>query len=72
MLFRTYRDKFIAHLDDRNTMNILRMGLARRSTKFLHQRLLDQETATDTFDDAPKSAKELYDRFVNEGLEVYK
>jgi hypothetical protein len=34
---RTYRDKFIAHLDELNTMNIPNLRLAKKSTKLLYE-----------------------------------
>jgi hypothetical protein len=69
--FKTYRDKFIAHLDDENVMNIPDMKIARRSTKFLYGRLLQQEAQNNTFADAPPSAKNVYEDFLAEGLKAY-
>jgi hypothetical protein len=69
--FRAYRDKFIAHLDEENMMNIPDMKVARRSAKFLYQRLLVQEAQNNTFVDAPLSAKNVYKSFLSEGLKVY-
>ena len=68
---KTYRDKFIAHLDEQNIMNIPDITIARRSTKFLYQRLLVQEAQNNTFEDAPLSAKDVYETFLSEGLTVY-
>lgn len=70
--FRTYRDKFIAHLDDRNTMDIPNMKIAKRCAKYLYQWLLAQEDKTDTFIDAPKSSEKLYQNFLKEGMKVYR
>ena len=69
--FKAYRDKFIAHLDEENMMNIPDMKVARRSTKFLYQRLLVQEAQNNTFVDAPSSAKSVYKTFLSEGLKAY-
>lgn len=69
--FKAYRDKFIAHLDEENMMNIPHMKVARRSAKFLYQRLLVQEAQNNTFADAPLSAKKVYKTFLSEGLKVY-
>ena len=70
--FKTYRDKFIAHLDEENIMHIPHLKIARRSAKFLYQKLLAQEAQNNTFADAPLSAKKVYKSFLNEGLKVYK
>lgn len=68
---KTYRDKFIAHLDEENIMNIPDMDVARQSAKFLYQRLLVKEAKNNTFADAPLSANEVYDTFLSEGLKCY-
>jgi len=69
--FKTYRDKFIAHLDEENIMNIPHLKVARRSANFLCQRLLLQEAENNTFADAPSSAQKVYRSFLSEGLKAY-
>jgi len=69
--FKVYRDKFLAHLDEENIMNIPHMKISRRSAKFLYQRLLEQEAGTATFADAPASAKKVYEKFLAEGMKAY-
>ena len=69
--FKTYRDQFLAHLDEENMMNIPHMKVSRQSAKFLYQRLLDQEAASTAFANAPLSAKKFYEDFIEEGLKVY-
>lgn len=60
---RTYRDKFIAHLDEEPVMNVPHLDIAQQSAEFLYQRLRGQEADKDTFDGAPASAKDFYDHF---------
>jgi len=59
---RTYRDKFVAHLDHEPVMHIPRMRVARRSAAFLFNFLQnDPRLRTFLVADAPGSAKALYD-----------
>ena len=46
---RTYRDKFIAHLDDQNSMQVPKLTIARRSTIYLYDYLLAHEAEDNTF-----------------------
>jgi hypothetical protein len=68
---KAYRDKFIAHLDDQNIMNIPDMNVARRSAIFLYQHLLDQEAGNATFHDARSSADAIYQDFLGQGFKAY-
>ena len=68
---RTYRDKFVAHLDDLNTIQVPYLTIAKSSTIFLYQRLLAQEAANDTFHDAPKSATDHFNLFFSQGKAEY-
>ena len=68
---RTYRDKFVAHLDDKSTMQIPILNVAKKSVKMLYRSLLVQEASNDTFHDAPASASRLYKDFLAEGKKVY-
>jgi len=68
---RTYRDKFVAHLDELDTMQIPDLTIAKKSTAFLYEYLLAQEAETDTFHDAPKSAKRFFDDFLAQGKAAY-
>ena len=68
---KTYRDKFVAHLDQERTMNIPILGFAKKSTKFLYGHLLAQEAEKDTFHNAPRSASKFYREFLAQGRQAY-
>ena len=68
---KKYRDKFVAHLDELDTMKIPSLDIATKITEFLYQRLLAQESRTDTFHDAPQSAAKFYKDFVAQGKQAY-
>lgn len=50
---RSYRDKFLAHLDDENIMNIPRLDKAEKSIIHLYRYLLTHEKEENCFSDAP-------------------
>lgn len=68
---KTYRDKFVAHLDANDTMNIPKLGVAKNSAKFLYEGLLAQAGNSDIFLDAPRSASRFYQEFLAQGKEIY-
>lgn len=68
---KTYRDKFVAHLDDDRKMMVPNLAVAKKSATFLYKRLLDQEAGTGTFNDAPKSPTVFYDAFFIEAQQEY-
>ncbi len=68
---RTYRDKFVAHLDELNMFHIPYINIAQKSTVFLYERLLAQEAGNDTFYDAPKSATNFFNKYLAQGTAVY-
>ncbi len=68
---RTYRDKFVAHLDDSLTMEIPNLDVAKNSATYLYQCLHAQESGNDTFHDAPPSASGLYKESRAEGVSAY-
>ena len=53
---RIYRDKFIAHLDEENTMNIPNMSPAIKSAQFLYKWMIEKENDCNAFWDAPASS----------------
>lgn len=57
---RTYRDKFVVHLDDLNNIPIPRVLPALDSVQYLYEYLLTVENDVDAFQDAPCSAKTEY------------
>jgi len=68
---RTYRDKFVAHLDEDERMNIPNLAAAIKSTQFLYHHLLESEDDCDAFPDAPRSAVTHFRGFMNEARAVY-
>ncbi len=68
---RTYRDKFVAHLDFDETMHIPRLRLARRSVAYLHDYVLAHEDDSGFFPEAPPNAARFYTLYANEGKGVY-
>ena len=68
---KTYRDKFVAHLDSEEVMNIPKLKIAKKSVLFLYSYLLANEEETNSFHDAPPKATCLYRQFYSEGRKVY-
>jgi hypothetical protein len=68
---RTYRDKFLAHLDEDERMNIPNLAPAIKSVQFLYQHLLDVEDDCDAFPDAPPNAVEYFRGFMAEARTIY-
>jgi hypothetical protein len=69
---RAYRDKFVAHLDNLNTMQIPRLQPAIESVEFLYQHLLNVEDDVGAFLDAPRSASAQYQQHLREGRAAHK
>ena len=68
---RSYRDKFVAHLDSEETMHIPQLQTAIDSSAYLYDYLLTYEEEDDCFHDALKNAVDFYARFRAEGEAVY-
>lgn len=68
---RTYRDKFIAHLDSDPLMHIPELDISLHSVSFLYDYLIANEGEPMLFVDAPKNAASFYTRYFNEGKETY-
>lgn len=64
---RTYRDKFVAHLDGLNTIQIPNAQPAIDSARFLYNYLVDVEDDADAFHDAPRNANVRYQQHLREG-----
>jgi hypothetical protein len=67
---KTYRDKFIAHLDSEEVMNIPKLRVARTSVSFLYDYLLANEEEDNCFHDAPSKASRLYHQFYSQGQRI--
>lgn len=68
---RTYRDKFIAHLDSEEVMHIPLLQTAVNSTVYLYDYLLENEETGGCFADAHKGGLNFYENFLDEGTVVY-
>jgi len=70
-VMKTYRDKFVAHLDSDKVMNIPKLRVARKSISFLYGYLLAYEEEDNCFHDAPPKASRFYKQFYSQGRRVY-
>lgn len=68
---RTYRDKFVAHLDTDERMNIPNLRAAQRSAVYLLDYLRENEDEGGVLDSAPRDAIAFYRQFLEEGKAVY-
>ena len=68
---RTYRDKFVAHLDSEEVMNIPKLSVARKGVSYLYEYLLANEEEDNCFHDAPQNASLLYEQYYSLGNMVY-
>ena len=68
---RTYRDKFVAHLDDELQMQIPNLTIAKKSAVHLYAYLLANEDDGNTFHDAPANPNGFYRHFLAEARLVY-
>lgn len=68
---REYRDKFVAHLDELNEMQIPQLQPALDSVRYLYQYMLEHEDDVDAFNDAPRNANNLYQQHLREGREAH-
>lgn len=68
---REYRDKFVAHLDELNQMQIPQLQPALDSVRYLYQYLLVHEDDVNAFQDAPRSANARYQQHLSEGREAH-
>jgi hypothetical protein len=69
---RTYRDKFVAHLDSEEVMYPPKLDVIKMSVTYLYGYLLKNEDEEDFFPDAPTNATVFYKRFLVEGKKAYK
>jgi len=69
---RAYRDKFVAHLDELNEMQIPQLQPALDSVRYLYGYLIEHEDDVDAFHDAPRSANARYQEHMREGREAHR
>ncbi len=68
---KEYRDKFVAHLDDLEVMDIPWLRVARQSAAYLFNYLRAHEEVENYFHDAPTSAGSFYGVAARQGRQVY-
>lgn len=69
---RTYRDKFVAHLDDNPTAKYPHLDVAIKSTKFLFRFLQDNEDKGGFFEGLPKNPDGAYRASLSHAKEHYR
>lgn len=69
---RTYRDKYVAHLDSVARFSIPKLDIAKKSVVYLYNYLLSREDQGGYFDDAPRDPPRFYQSALKEGLAVYR
>jgi hypothetical protein len=68
---RTYRDKFLAHLDDRETMDIPFMNRAKASVEFYHDHIMESEPEEFDLRGLPTDLKKYYRQCTAEANSVF-
>jgi hypothetical protein len=68
---RHYRDKFLAHLDSEDKMNIPRLDVARRAVWFYHAHIVSQEAKACTLRKLPKELDTGYKQCEEEACFVF-
>jgi hypothetical protein len=69
---RTYRDKFVAHLDDLEKIQFPQLDLVKRSLVFVYDYMLQHEDGGGWFGNFPAKAADYIARSETEADEVYK
>jgi hypothetical protein len=69
---RSYRDRYVAHLDEDESFHIPKLDIAKKSVVYLYNYLLKREDQGGYFRDAPRDVSRFYEDAFNEGLSVYR
>lgn len=72
VVVRAYRDKFVAHLDELNQMQIPDLQPALESIRYLYQHLVDVEDDVDAFVDLPANADRYYQIHLTAGKTAHR
>jgi hypothetical protein len=68
---RRYRNKFVAHLDDSNRMDIPEMGVAEKAAIYLYDSVRAENRGTDTLAGLPTNARTYYQECYADAEELY-
>ena len=71
-VMRTYRDKFVAHLDKEKIFTPPKLDIAKRSVIFLYDYLRNREDQEGCLIDGPRDISKFYEDALEEGQVVYK
>ncbi|MCD4674472.1 MAG: hypothetical protein K8S18_00545 [Desulfobacula sp.] len=69
---KSYRVKYVAHLDAVERFNIPKLDIAKKSAAYLYNYLLAREDQGGYFSDAPRDVSRFYKDAFKEGLSVYR
>lgn len=69
---RTYRDKYVAHLDLDEKFDVPRLDITKKSVLYLYNYILDREDQDGYFIDGPRDASQFYEDALKEGQAVYR
>jgi hypothetical protein len=69
---RTYRDKYVAHLDSVERFDIPKLDIAKKSVVYLYNYLLAREDQGGYLNDAPRDVSRFYENAFKEALSVYR
>jgi len=68
---RTYRDKFLAHLDDLHVMNIPFLDRAQAAVEFCHRYVVQHEAAAGDLVRLPTDLADYYRHCFDEATAIY-
>ena len=68
---KTYRDRYVAHLDSVERFDIPKLDIAKKSVVYFYSYLLAREDQGGYFNDAPRDPSRFYEDVLREGLSVY-
>ena len=68
---KTYRDKYVAHLDLNEKFDIPRLDISKKCVLYLYKYLLDREDEGGYFADGPRDAAQFFEIALKEGHVAY-
>jgi hypothetical protein len=69
---RKYRDKFVAHLDELNCIDVPSLQPGIESVSYLYDYLVTEEDDVNALHDAPRSASARYEEHLREGCDAHR
>ncbi len=68
---RTYRDKFLAHLDDLTVMEIPFLDISRKTVEFYHRQIIKSEGSASDFVGLPIDIADYYQHCFDQAQGIY-